>query len=161
MSLFSKFGEFDSYKELNKAAEDLVKAGEEKKLIELALENGIDREDAEDYVDGLVPELCNELMAALGKLKVESEELKPEEIMYDWVNYIRSQCADDSIVAAAVRKKGKSLRGCITELLKWSFKNQKPVDGDILKAAGVKHKCSLGIPGMARAKQIIMDYYLK
>jgi hypothetical protein len=43
----------------------------------------------------------------------------------------------------------------------WSFKNQQPIDKGIIKAAGVSAgKVTLGIPGMARAKQIITDYYM-
>ena len=49
----------------------------------------------------------------------------------------------------------------IAALLMWSFKNQQTVDKDIIKAAGVSAgKVTLGIPGMARAKQIITDYYM-
>ena len=54
-------------------------------------------------------------------------------------------------MAAAVRKKGKSLDGCIAALLKWSFGNQHPVDKEILKAAGVTAgRCTLGIPEWRR-----------
>lgn len=47
--MFDKFGEFDSAEELNKAAEGLKEEGDKESLIELAKENGIDPEDAEDY----------------------------------------------------------------------------------------------------------------
>ena len=44
---------------------------------------------------------------------------------------------------------------------KWSFSNQQQIDKDIIKAAGVSAgKVTLGIPGMARAKKIITDYYM-
>ena len=47
-------------------------------------------------------------------------------------------------------------------LLTWSFKNQNAVDKDILKAAGVTAgRCTLGIPGMARAKQLMSNYYMR
>ena len=94
-------------------------------------------------------------MAALGKLKVEAAELEPQEIMEDWLTYIRIQWAE------AVRKKEKSLRGCIAKLLAWSFKNAKNVDEKIVKAAGIKqgYPVKLGIPGMARARRIITEYY--
>lgn len=159
--MFDKFGEFDSVEELNKAAEGQKEDGDEKALYELAEENGIDKEDVEDYLDGIVPELANALMAAYGKLKVEAAELKVYEIMEDWIQYIKIRCSEDPNMAAAVRKKNKSLKGCIAELLKWSFKNQYTVNSDILKAAGVNAgRCTLGIPGMGRAKQIISEYYL-
>ena len=158
--MFDKFGEFDSAEELNEAAAGLKEEGDEASLYELAKENGIDKEDVEDYLDGVVPELVNPLMAAYGKLKVEAAELKVYEIMEDWIQYVKIRCSEEPAMAVAVRKKGKSLKGCIAELLKWSFKNQYTVNSDILKAAGVNTKCTLGIPGMGRAKQIISEYYL-
>lgn len=159
--MFDKFGEFDSAEEINAAAEGQKDEGDEKALYELAEENGIDKEDVEDYLDGIVPELVTPLMAAYGKLKVEAAELKVYEIMEDWVQYIKIRCSEETAMAEAVRKKGKSLKGCIAELLKWSFKNQYTVDSDILKAAGVNaNRCTLGIPGMGRAKMIISEYYL-
>lgn len=159
--MFEKFGEFDSVEELNATADGLLKEGDKESLLVLAEENGIDKEDAKDYAEGLTQEFANELMAALGKLDVECKELKPYEIMEDWVDYIRKRCMEEPEVARAVRKKGKSLKGCIAELLKWSFKNAKTVDGDIMKAAGVSGSCKLGIPGMGTAKKMITKYYLE
>lgn len=159
--MFDKFGEFDSAEELNMSAEGLKREGDTASLIELAVENGIDKEDAEDYIDGCVDKLATPLMAALGKLEVESQELKPKEIMADWLEYIKMQVTESEMMAAAVRKKGKSLRGCIAALLKWSFENQRTIDEDMLKAAGVKEaRVGLGIPGMGRAKKIIINYYM-
>lgn len=159
--MFDRFGEFDSAAELNAAAEGLLKEGDTDSIYVLAEENGIDREDAEDYIDGAVPELANVLMVAYGKLDVEAKELDPYEIMNDWLQYIRVRCQEEPAMAAAVRRKGKSLKGCIGALLKWSFQNQRNVDKDIVKAAGVSaNRATLGIPGMGRAKQIITGYYL-
>ena len=60
-----------------------------------------------------------------------------------------------------MRRKGKSLRGCIAALLKWSFKHQKNIDKDILKEAGVNaSRVTSGTPGMATAREIIRTYYL-
>ena len=53
------------------------------------------------------------------------------------------------------------MKGCIAELLNWSFKNQQTVDKDIIKAAGVNaERVTLGIPGMKMAKKIITAYYM-
>lgn len=159
--MFDKFGEFDSAEELNMCAAGLLAEGDIESLQQLATENGIDKEDVQDYIDGYVDELATPLMAALGKIEVESRELKPKEIMEDWVEYIRAQCMESEKMEVAVRKKGKSVKGCIAELLKWSFKNQIPVDKDILKAAKVSdNKVTLGIPGMGTAKKIMVDYYM-
>lgn len=160
--MFDKFGEFDSASELNMSAEGLRTEGDIESLIELAKENGIDVEDAEDYADGCINKLVTPLAAALGKIEVECAELEPKEIMADWVEYIKMQCVESEMVAVAVRRKGKSLKGCIAELLKWSFGNQIPVDKKVLSEAVVKaSKVTLGIPGMGTAKKIIMDYYMR
>lgn len=159
--MFDKFGEFDSVEELNRTAEGLKEEGDKTSLLELAEENGIDREDAEAFMNGEEEALANELMAALGKLEVEKKQVKHDGIMEDWITYIQFRCKESKEVARAVRKKGKSLAGCIAALLHWSFKHQIPVDKEIMKAAGVKAgRCTLGIPGMGTAKKIITEYYL-
>lgn len=157
--MFDKFGEFNSAEELNRAAAAQLAEGDTEAIYALAEENGIDREEAQDFIDGIVGELCNPLMAAYGKLDVEAAELNPYEIMKDWVDYIKVRCSEAPEMAEAVRKKGKSLKGCIAALLTWSIKNAKEVDKDILKSCGLSCKVTLGIPGMGRAKQIITDYY--
>lgn len=159
--MFDKFGELNSYTEINELAENLFNEGDEKSLREMAKENGIQKEYVDLYLQGELPALCDQLTAALGKIDVEAKELKPKEIMEDWVEYLRGQCMENDLLSRQVRKKGKSLKGCIAALLTWSFKNQQPVSKDILKAAGVSAgKVTLGIPGMVRAKQIITDYYM-
>lgn len=159
--MFDKFGELNSYTEINELAENLFNEGDEKSLREMAKENGIQKDYVDLYLQGEIPALCDRLTAALGKIDIEAKELKPKEIMEDWVEYLRGQCMESDLLARQVRKKGKSLKGCIAALLTWSFKNQQPVSKDILKAAGVSAgKVTLGIPGMARAKQIITDYYM-
>ena len=135
--MFDKFGEMDSYKEINELAENLFNEGDLEGLKEMAKENGIDTDIVELYLDGVIPELCDVLSAALGKIEIECRELKPKEIMQDWVEYLKSQCMDNEIVATQVRKSGKSLKGCIGALLKWSFGNQQNIDKEILNAAVV------------------------
>ena len=159
--MFEKFGEFDSYKEINELAENLFNEGDTESLKAMARENGIQNDFVEMYIQGDIPVLCDPLTTAMGKIDVEEAALKPKEIMEDWVEYLRGQCMENEILARQVRKKGKSLKGCIAALLSWSFKNQQKVDKDIIKAAGVSAgRVTLGIPGMARAKQIITGYYM-
>ena len=55
--LFEKFGEFDSAEELNRAAAAQLAEGDIDAIYGIAEENGIDREDAEDYIDGAAQEL--------------------------------------------------------------------------------------------------------
>lgn len=159
--MFEKFGELNSFGELNELAENLFNEGDTESLKAMAKENGIQNEFVQMYLQGDIPVLCDPLTAALGKIDVEVAELKPKEIMEDWVEYLRGQCMENEILAYQVRKKGKSLKGCIAALLKWSFSNRQQIDKDIIKAAGVSvYNVTMGIPGMARAKKIITDYYM-
>lgn len=160
--MFDKFGEFDSYKEINELAENLFNEGDTDSIKEMAKENGIPEDYVAMYLEGETPELCDTLTAAMGKLDVEAAELEPQGIMEDWVEYVRGQCMENEEICLQVRKKGKSLKGCIAAILSWSFKHQQPVDKDIIKAAGVSAgRVTLGEPGMAMAKKIIRDYYGK
>ena len=159
--MFDKFGEMDTFGEINELAENLFNEGDTASIKTMAKENGIDKEYVEMYLSGDIPVLCDAMTAALGKIDVEVADLKPKEIMEDWVEYLRGQCMENELLAFNVRKKGKSLKGCNAALLMWSFKNQQPIDKGIIKAAGVSAgKVTLGIPGMARAKQIITAYYM-
>lgn len=160
--MFEKFGEFNSFGEINELAENLFNEGDTESLKAMAKENGIQNEFVQMYLQGDIPVLCDPLTAALGKIDVEVAELKPKEIMEDWVEYLRGQCMENEILAYQVRKKGKSLKGCIAALLKWSFSNRQQIDKDIIKAAGASvYNVTLGIPGMTRAKKIITDYYME
>jgi hypothetical protein len=96
----------------------------------------------------------------MGKLKVEEDALKPKDIMKDWVSYIRTLCSEDENMQLAIRRKGKSVKGCIAVLLKYAFNHQHDVDKDIIKEAGIKSgKVTLGIPGMGTAHKLIREYY--
>ena len=159
--MFDKFGEFDSFSEINELAENLLNEGDIESIKVVAKENGIQADFVDLYTNGEIPELCDKLTAALGKIDVEAAELKPKEIMEDWVEYLKSQCMENELMAYSVRKKGKSLKGCIASLLKWSFGNQIPIEMEIQKAAGVTAgRVTLGIPGMGTAKRIIREYYM-
>lgn len=159
--MFDKFGELDSFEELNKTAEGFFNEGDIESILELAKENGIPQDYVQMYIDGMTPQFCDPLTAAIGKIEVECEELKPTEIMADWVEYIKGRCNESEKIALAVRKKGKTLKGCIGELLRWSFANCYEINADIKAAAGVSGRVKMGIPGMGRAKKIIRTYYLE
>lgn len=158
--LYEKFGELNSAQEINELAENLFNENDIESLKELAKENGLS-DMVKLYLEGELPDLCDSLSAAIGKIEVEAAELKPREIMEDWVEYLRGQCLENEILAFQVRKKGKTLKGCIAALLKWSFGHQIPIEKEILKEAGISAgRVTLGIPGMAQAKKIITEYYM-
>lgn len=158
--MFGKFGEMGSADEINELAGNLLTEGDTVSIKTLAEENGIPVEYAEMYISGDIPVMCDAQTAAAGKIDIEAAELKPQDIMADWVEYIKAVCIEDEDMARKVRAKGKSLKGCIGALLKWSFGHQQPVDKDIIKEAKVSaSKVTLGIPGQATARKLIREYY--
>lgn len=168
--MFDKFGEFNSAEEMNSAAAAQLKEGDTEAIVALALENGIDKEDAEDYIDGCVDELVTPIMAAVGKIKVESKDLEIKGILEDWTSCIREMCAEDAELCVAVRKKGKELKACMASLIKFAFENKVQVSNKIVDATKVQHNGKLepmrkplylGVPNNAEAKKIIREYYLK
>ena len=159
--MFDKFGEMSSYTEINELAANLLQERDLDSLKELAKENGIPDDYVEMYLEEAIPSLCDSTSAAIGKIDVECMELKPKELMLDWVEYIKGLCMENEMIAHQVRKKGKTLKGCIAVLLSYSFKNQIKVDNSIVKAAGINaSKVTFGVPDMANAKKLIRDYYL-
>ena len=167
--MFEKFGEFDSAEEINRAAAAQLAEGDTEAVIVIAKENGIERLEAEDYIDGINTELVTPLMAALGKLKVEQEEYEIGGILEDWVQQVQSLCIKEEQMCIAVRKKGKSLRDCMARLIAFAFENKVQVSDKIAKATKVNHNGKmelmqtplyLGVPNKKMVDFIIKQYYL-
>ena len=159
--MFEKFGEFNSAEEINECAAGLKAEGDKESLYVMAEENGLAKEDVDDYLDDAVDELCNVSMAALGKLEVEEKALKTTHVMADWVSYIKTQCIKEEKMARTVRMKGKTLVGCMGAILKEAYNTRMSVPAEIVKAAGIgTSRVELGMPGMARVNEIIKSYYL-
>ncbi len=167
--LFKEFGNFNSAEEINQKAAELLAAGDAKAIRRLAEENGIDKEDAEAYVDGDEEMLCTDLMAALGKLDVEAKELEIGGVLNDWTNYIRDLCMDEKVMVSAVRRKDKSLAECMARLIQFAFENKVQVSDQIVSITKVTHNGKeekmrgplyLGFPDRVTAKKLIHEYYL-
>lgn len=159
--MYEKFGEFDSAEEMNRAAAAQFAEGDEDAIRELGKENGLEPEDVEAYIEADEDELVNPVMAAVGKIKVESEQpFAKTNVMEDWKMQILNMAVKDEALAKAVRRKEKSLEGCYIHILKWSFKNMKDIDRDILKECGIAQRVSDGNPSMKQARQLIRAYYL-
>ena len=159
--MFDKFGEFNSVEELNEKAAELKAAGDEKELIALAEENGIDKEDAEDYMDGGFEKLATPFIAAVGKLELEAKKLALKGGLSDWKDCIIQYCSEDEAICRGVRQREKTLAVCLGQLLKFGFDNKQRVHDEIIKAAGLKPPIYMGIPAKAEARKIIREYYMK
>ncbi|MCM1233489.1 MAG: hypothetical protein NC489_25520 [Ruminococcus flavefaciens] len=166
--MFERFGEFDSAEEINAKAAELLAAGDTEGIRALARENGLETEDAEAYIAGGETCLTYPLPAADGKLLVESRELQLEGRLGDWKNMVLSLCAEDRQVCDGVRKKGKSLCGCISAMISRAFETKTQVSDRIVRATKVKHngemkplRGPLYLDGLtnAGAKQVIREYY--
>jgi len=117
--MFEKFGEFNSAEELNNKAEELK--GNVQELKQLAEENGLEEDDVNDYIDGVITELATPLTAAMGKIKAEKEELELHGVLEDWYEAVADECMSNLAMAAAVREKGKSLAVFMSRLLAKAF----------------------------------------
>ena len=164
--MFEKFGEFDSCEEINRAAAAQKEQGDEEALILLAQENGIDKEEAEDFYDGVVDALTNPTTAAIGKLAVESADLKLGGVLEDWVDELRTKCIESETFARAVRRKGKDLAEYIALMIEEGYKNREVVDRRIVdKTKQVKeiirpHDFIIGITDKRTRRRLMEEYYL-
>ena len=93
--MFEKFGEFDSAEELNRAALAQRNEGDAEAVRALAEENGLDPEDAEEFLAGDVDFLALPFNAAVGKLTVERKELRLEGVLADWTNDLIDMCSEN------------------------------------------------------------------
>ena len=163
---------FKTVKELNDKAAELKSAGDLSELVKLAEENGLEKEDAEDYMDSDDPEdcLCNATMAAIGRLNMEEQDLHLESQMKDWKDFIVQMLTDYPVdhagedrdtLANAVFSPDKKLLDMLAAGLKLSSENRITVDMRIIKAAGLPESAAyIGMCGRDDLKRIILDYYL-
>lgn len=168
--MFDKYGEFDSAEEMNRAAAAQLAQGDDDAILGIARENGLEEGDAQDYIDGIVPELATPLMAADGKLKVEAEDLEIKEgVLAQWTGMIRQLCTEDPKLCHAVRRKGKQLKECMALMIQYSFDNKVAVSRKILNITEVhvngklepfRGPLHLGYPDNAKARKLIREYYL-
>jgi len=158
-----KFGVFKTVEELNRAAAAQKKEGDEEALIALAVENGLDKEDAQDYLDDLTDELCTPSMAAIAKLEMEAKELKLESQLKDWKDFIVQMAVEDREwkLCNAIFSPDKQLLNVLAAGLKKASQNRIRVDSKIIKAAGLPQNAAyIGMCGKDELKKIVMDYYL-
>lgn len=157
--MFDKFGEFDSVEELNRAAKAQKEEGDIDALIALAIENGLDREDALEYADDMCEYLATDFTAAAGKLRMEAEAMELKGLFEDWTNMLIDACTESGELCAGVRKKGRRLAEALGAVLKAGFETKTPVPKDICKAAGLSSNVYIGMPSKADIRRIMNEYY--
>lgn len=161
MALYEKYGEFDSYEEINEAAANQKAQGDLEAVKEIAKENGIDEMDLEDFLNGDMDTLCTLTSAAVGKLTAEKEQMEMVELMSDWEAWIEKECLENPDFAKAVRKKGHSLAEVMAKLMDYAFENAIDVPKEILKHSKSRaSKVTFGVPGMITVARLVREYYL-
>lgn len=163
---------FKTVKELNDKAAELKNAGDLSELVKLAEESGLEKEDAEEYMESDDQEdcLCNATMAAIGKLNMEEKDLHLESQMKDWKDFIVQMLTDYPVdhadgdrdtLANAVFNPAKKLLDVLAAGLRLSSENRIEVDKRIIQAARLPESAAfIGMCGRDDLKKIILDYYL-
>lgn len=158
--MFDKFGKM-SYDELIRTAKAEKEEGDEEALIALAQENGLDQEDAEDYMDDLTEVLCTPREAAVARIEMEAKDLEVSGIWEEWKDFALEMCMQEEDLACAVCRKNRSLLGLFGKLLKLGFDSKQRVDKRICKEAGLNDNVYTGIPTRQQVAETISNYYNK
>lgn len=156
-----KFGTFKTIEELNRAAAAQKKEGDYEALKALALENGFEEGDAEDYFDTELEPFATPLMAAQAALDLEAKDLQLKSQLLDWKNMVSMWCADSEKLCKAVFDPDKNLLTVLAKAMKMASKNRITVDSRIIKAAGLPESAAqIGMVGKDELKKIVEEYYL-
>ena len=158
--MFDKFGKM-SYDELIRTAKAEKEEGDEEALIALAQENGLDQEDAEDYMDDLTEVLCTPREAAVARIEMEAKDLEVSGIWEEWKGFVLEMCMQEEDLACAVCRKNRSLLELFGKLLKLGFDSKQRVDKRICKEAGLNNNVYTGIPTRQQVAETISNYYNK
>ena len=128
--MFEKFGEFDSWQEINKAAVGFLEEGDAKSLFALAKENGFGEAEVSDYVEGETPTLCTATSAAIARLALELENTKENKdmmrVIYDMTqSMVMDELGEDKQpLSEAVTKKGRRMDKILEKMREEARKNQ-------------------------------------
>ena len=157
--MFDRFGTM-TFDDLNRTAEGLKMEGDIESLLLLAEENGLEREDAEDYADGVVDTLATPLEAAIGKIKVESGKLNvgASTTLSGMVDLIRQTIIKDEKLQISAHDPEKELTKCLGKLVSEASRTRYKLPEVIAAAAG-RPTVYMGDISREKAREIIRTYY--
>lgn len=149
--MFELFGEFDSFEEINQAAEGQFNQGDFEALKKLAKENGIPEDLTEMYIAGDIPALCDAATAAAGKIEIELAEIRKKkkvdpDMAQAVADYMISR-SDREEVARQIRRTGKRIERCLNAM--YEVAKKKPRTGN------------MAVIAPAEGFKIIREYYEK
>ena len=143
--------------------EELIQAAK-KNIVTAAAESGISADDLQDCIDDAEEGLysfASWLMVGQ-KLKTELADFKLDgSILEDWCQYIKDEAYGNEALARAILLPEKKMADCLAVLLKYSFENSFTIPKEIVEKAlpNNKMQVKLGIPGMAKARRLIADFF--
>lgn len=171
--LYEKFGEFDSAEEINRAALAQISQGDYEAVKTIAKENGIDEGEAQDFLEGIYPELCGPFSAAVGKLHVEAEALGLPMTMQLWVEHIILMMEKDldledglgEVLMKGIRRKGKNMAELFGKLIVETSRTRKNTPAEIVAAArkidsSIPSTLPIGDISKKRFEEIVREYYI-
>ncbi len=171
--LYEKFGEFDSAEEINRAALAQISQGDYEAVKTIAKENGIDEGEAQDFLEGIYPELCGPFSAAVGKLHVEAEALGLPMTMQLWVEHIILMMEKDldledgldEVLMKGIRRKGKNMAELFGKLIVETSRTRKNTPAEIVTAArkidsSIPSTLPIGDISKKRFEEIVREYYI-
>lgn len=171
--LYEKFGEFDSAEEINRAALAQISQGDYEAVKTIAKENGIDEGEAQDFLEGIYPELCGPFSAAVGKLHVEAEALGLPMTMQLWVEHIILMMEKDldledgldEVLMKGIRRKGKNMAELFGKLIVETSRTRKNTPAEIVTAArkidsSIPSTLPIGDISKKRFEEIVREYYV-
>lgn len=143
--------------------EELIKAAEEN-IVTAAADSGINADDLQDCIEEAKEGKFQFLSFLMVEQKVKTELADfnlAGSIMGDWAEYIKSEAYGNEAMARAILLPEKKMADCLAVLLKYSFENSFDVPTEIVKKAMPNNnfKVKLGIPGMAKARRLIADFF--
>lgn len=143
--------------------EELIQAAKEN-IEAAAVESGIHAEDLQDCIDEAEEGKYEALAFFMVEQKVKTElaDFKLDgSILGDWAEYIKNEAFGNEALARAILLPEKKMADCLAILLKYSFENSFDVPTEIVKKAlpNNNFKVKLGIPGMAKARRLIADFF--
>lgn len=171
--LYEKFGEFDSAEEINRAALAQISQGDYEAVKTIAKENGIDEGEAQDFLEGIYPELCGPFSAAVGKLHVEAKALGLPMTMQLWVEHIILMMEKDldledgldEVLMKGIRRKGKNMAELFGKLIVETSRTRKNTPAEIVTAArkidsSIPSTLPIGDISKKRFEEIVREYYI-
>lgn len=148
--MFDTFGEFNSVEELNEAAESQKQEGDQLALYALAKENGIEKEDVEDYWNGDTDKLATVSMAVFGRLNIFEKEIEKksqaEKMPLKVILAMTKIMCTDETMARAVMAKGKRIDSILEAMRSEAGKHKT---GNMAMACGTDRQL----------QEIIKTYY--